>query len=141
MLCERGQHMQHEPVGVGIIATDELRATLHQRGNKGDVAGQAVKFRYNERGFLPAAFLQRGQELQAVGVFLSALASVYSAASWPGPDMSKHGGALGSTDSLPVGRDAIVSDVHAHYARSLKSQPEPWQGSQRLFLSYPEPEQ
>jgi hypothetical protein len=85
MLRERGQHVQHEPVRMGIVATHEVRPALHQRGNKSDIAAQAVELRYYERGFLPAALLQRGEQLRAVGMLLALSTSVYSVASWPAP--------------------------------------------------------
>src|SRR5690348_13188752 len=58
MLRERSEHVQHEPVGMGIVATNELRPALHQRRDKSDIAAQPVELRNYECGFLPAALLQ-----------------------------------------------------------------------------------
>jgi hypothetical protein len=65
MLRESSQHVQHEAVRVRIIAISaEINATLRPR---------PVELRYRKRGLLPAALLQGGKQLRAVGVLLAAL--------------------------------------------------------------------
>ena len=43
MLGDGGQNVDGQPVGLGHIASDEVRAALHQICDKSDVAGQSVK--------------------------------------------------------------------------------------------------
>lgn len=47
-----------EPVGVGIVAAYEVRAALHQRGDKGNVAAWSVELGNHEGCLAPAALLQ-----------------------------------------------------------------------------------
>jgi hypothetical protein len=43
VLGDGGQNVDGQPVGLGHIASDEVRAALHQVGDESDVAGQPVK--------------------------------------------------------------------------------------------------
>jgi len=94
MLCERGQHVQHEPFGVWVVTIYEVGPALHQRGNKRDVAPEPVRLRYHRRCLLPVAFLQGGKELRAIRAFLAALDFGVLGGELARVDMTKHGGAL-----------------------------------------------
>lgn len=66
MLRERGQHVNHELVGVWVIDRDELRAAFHQPGDEGDVAGQPVKLGDHQHRPLAAAQIERGRQLRPI---------------------------------------------------------------------------
>ncbi len=59
MLGNGGQNVDGQPVGLGHIASDEVRAALHQVGNESDVAGQPVKTS-NQQGSAALPALLKG---------------------------------------------------------------------------------
>ena len=59
MLRERGRHVQHKPVGVGIAAPYELRAALHQRGNEATLRPSLSELRFYEGCLAPTVLLGR----------------------------------------------------------------------------------
>lgn len=73
MLGDGSQDVNGQPVGLGHVTGDEVRAALHQVGDESDVAGQPVKAG-NQQGSatLPALF-EGGQKLRPVRVPASAL--------------------------------------------------------------------
>jgi hypothetical protein len=93
-----------QPVGLGHIASDEVRAALHQICDKSDVAGQPVKAG-NQQGSaaLPTLF-KSGQELRPVRVPASAL------------DLGELGHELASVD---LAGDGLTLRVKAQPARAL----------------------
>src|ERR1017187_8427225 len=104
MLGDGGQNVDGQPVGLGHIASDEVRAALHQVGNKSDVAGQSVKTG-NQQGSaaLPTLF-KCGQELRPVRVPASAL------------DLGELGHELAAVD---LAGDGLTLRVKAQPARAL----------------------
>src|SRR5262249_31102281 len=54
-----GQDVDGEFVGVRVVGCDELDAGIHQRGDEGKIAGQAVEFGNDQFGLLLPAGRQR----------------------------------------------------------------------------------
>src|ERR1035438_3638808 len=73
MLCDGGQNVDGQPVGLGHIASDEVRAALHQVGNESDIAGQPVKAGNQQSSAALPTLFKCGQELRPVRVPASAL--------------------------------------------------------------------
>ena len=73
MLGHGRQDVDGQPVGLGHIASDKVRAALHQVGDESNVAGQPVKAG-NQQGSatLPTLF-EGGEELRPVRMPASAL--------------------------------------------------------------------
>jgi len=112
-----------QPVGLGHIASDEVRAALHQVGNEGNVTGQPVKAG-NQQGSaaLPALF-KGGKQLRPVRVSASAL------------DLSELGHELATIDlagdgltlrvkaqparALAVGRNTVIGNEISHGSASI----------------------
>ena len=60
VLGDGGEDVDGEPVGVRVVGGDELDVAVHQGGDEGEIAGQAVEFGNDQLGLvLPA----RGQGL------------------------------------------------------------------------------
>ena len=119
MLGEGGQQMDHQLVGVGIVDGLELHPALHQVGNEGHVAAQAVELGNDERSLLLTALGQGGQQLGAF-VFLTALdLGVVGADGVVLPlGEQAHGFLLGvesqTAFALLVGGDPVVGDGCFH---------------------------
>src|ERR1039458_3906774 len=123
MLCDSGQNVDGQPVGVGQIASDEVRAARHQICDKSDVTGQPVKTG-NQQGSaaLPTLF-KGGQELRPIRVPASAL------------DLGELGHELAAVDlagdgltlrvkaqparALAVGRNTIIGNEIGHGSASI----------------------
>lgn len=65
--------MNRQPVGLGHIAGNEIRAALHQIGDEGDVTGQPVKAGNQQGSAALSALLKGGKQLRPVRVSASAL--------------------------------------------------------------------
>jgi hypothetical protein len=68
VLGDGGQNVDGQPVGLGHIAGDEIRAALHQVGDKSDVAGQPIKAGNQQGSAALAALLKGGKQLRPVRV-------------------------------------------------------------------------
>jgi len=66
MLCQGGEHVHHELVGMGIIDRNELHPTFHETRNEGDVAGEAIELGNHQDGATTPAQIKRGDELRPV---------------------------------------------------------------------------
>ena len=117
VLGDGGQDVQGQLVGGGHVDRDELDAALHQVGDEGDVARQAVELGDHQHGPLPPAQLERRGELGPVGA-LAALHLGELGDQLAGADEAGDGGPLRIEPeaglALPVGRNAVVGDKALH---------------------------
>ena len=49
VFCEGGEHVDHQPVRMGVVASDEIHAAFHHAGDEMDIPGQSVEFGDDER--------------------------------------------------------------------------------------------
>ena len=90
MLRERGRHVQHKPVGVGIAAPYELRAALHQRGNEATLRPSLSSFAITR----VALRLRYSCNAASSGVLFHALHFGLLCCELASREMAKDGGAL-----------------------------------------------
>jgi hypothetical protein len=93
-----------QPVGLGHIASDEVRAALHQICDKCDVTGQPVKTGNQQSSAALPTLFKCGQELRPVRVPASAL------------DLGELGHELAAVD---LAGDGLTLRVKAQPARAL----------------------
>ena len=123
MLGYSSQNMDGQPVGLGHITSDEVRAALHQICNKSDVAGQPVKAGNQQGSAALPALLKGGKQLRPVRVSASAL------------DLGELGHELATVDlagdgltlrvkaqparALAVGRNTVIGNEISHGSASI----------------------
>ena len=123
VLGDGGQNVDGQPVGLGHIASDEVRAALHQICDKSDVAGQPVKTGNQQGSAALPALLKGGKQLGPVRVPPSAL------------DLGELGHELATVDlagdgltlrvkaqparALAVGRNTVIGNEISHGSASI----------------------
>jgi len=123
VLGDSGQNVDGQPVGLGHIASNEVRAALHQVGNEGNVTGQPVKAGNQQGSAALPALLKGGKQLGPVRVPPSAL------------DLGELGHELATVDlagdgltlrvkaqparALAVGRNTVIGNEISHGSASI----------------------
>jgi hypothetical protein len=64
--------MDREPLGMRHVHGDEFHIAVHQVGDEGDVAGQAIETCNQKGGAALSAFRDRGEQLGPIGELLPA---------------------------------------------------------------------
>jgi hypothetical protein len=73
VLRHGGENVDGELVGVRVVAGDEIDASVHERGEEGDVAREPVQLSDDQLGALAFALRQRLRQLGAGGMPAAAL--------------------------------------------------------------------
>ncbi len=67
MLGHGRQDMQRQPGRIRIVARDEVDPTLHEVGDKGEVAAQSIEARDDQRRAPPPRHIERAREFGPIG--------------------------------------------------------------------------
>lgn len=121
------EDVNHELVGVWVVARHELDAALHDAGDEVDIAGEPVELRDDERRADPPARRECLEKLGAVfslpALHFGELGRDHALATSPA-DVIEHGGALRlkAEAALPlaVGGNTIVGDEFRHFRSEVE---------------------